>query len=287
MQSFIGKALAAVFVVGLMMATAVEAAEPLRIGAMTFNIRQNTARDGENQWPKRIDLVVGVIERGASDFIGMQEALPGQLKDLTQRLPGYAYVGRGRAKEPDRDEASPIFYRKDRWRALSEATFWLSDTPREPGSASWGNRVPRIATMATFEHTPTKRRVTVLNTHFDHRSQSSREKSAALVIERLRAVEGPVVVTGDFNAGEDNAAIRAFIEAGYVDTYRAAHPDAKTVGTFNGFAGRRDGAKIDYVFVRRGVKTLDADIVRDHEDGRYPSDHFPVWAIVEFAGEGD
>lgn len=50
------------------------------------------------------------------------------------------------------------------------------------------------------------------------------------------------------------------------------------VGTFNEFEGRRDGAKIDYVFAEPGTRVRQAEIIRDHRGGRYPSDHYPVSA---------
>jgi endonuclease/exonuclease/phosphatase family metal-dependent hydrolase len=88
------------------------------------------------------------------------------------------------------------------------------------------------------------------------------------------------VVTGDFNAGEDNAATAA-MRAAFRDSFRVLHPDATEVGTFSGFTlGRTAGDKIDYVFVEPGVEVLDAVIVRTSRDGRYPSDHFPMTARI-------
>ena len=52
-------------------------------------------------------------------------------------------------------------------------------------------------------------------------------------------------------------------------------------GTFNGFTGERSGDKIDAVLVSDGWTVRDAEIVRTDEGGRYPSDHFPVSAVVE------
>ena len=68
-----------------------------------------------------------------------------------------------------------------------------------------------------------------------------------------------------------------------VDTYRVLHPDAAESGTASGFRGRRNGAKIDHVLVAAGAATIrEASIVRTAVDGRYPSDHFPVTAILEW-----
>lgn len=64
------------------------------------------------------------------------------------------------------------------------------------------------------------------------------------------------------------------------DSFRVAHPDAAEAGTFNAWTGVSTGDKIDYILVPPG-RVVDAAIRRDHEGGRYPSDHFPVTARVE------
>ena len=63
------------------------------------------------------------------------------------------------------------------------------------------------------------------------------------------------------------------------DTFREVHPDATDVGTFNGFKAPNK-AKIDYVFVSSGVKTISAEIVQTQREGRYPTDHFPINAVI-------
>ena len=67
----------------------------------------------------------------------------------------------------------------------------------------------------------------------------------------------------------------------FVDTFRVKQPDAKEVGTFNGFKfGATTGDKIDYVLVPPGTEVIDAAIVRTSRENRYPSDHFPVTARI-------
>ena len=123
----------------------------------------------------------------------------------------------------------------------------------------------------------------VFNTHFDHRSQPSRVRSAQLLVERVAAREhtdDPVFLTGDFNAGEDNEAIAVIREAEFIDTFRAVHPEEKVVVTTSGWNGRKEGNKIDYVFAEEGSVVREAFIDRQHLEGRYPSDHYPVRAVV-------
>jgi endonuclease/exonuclease/phosphatase family metal-dependent hydrolase len=162
---------------------------------------------------------------------------------------------------------------------------------------SWGNRITRIATWARFRDRATHATFYVFNTHWDHESQPSRERSAALIIERIGGREhpdDPVLLMGDFNAGEDNAAFQALLApraaaAGNVplyDTFRAVHPAARETGTFNAFRGERSGPKIDAILVSPEWETLDASIVLLEENGRYPSDHFPVTAVLRLREGG-
>lgn len=148
-------------------------------------------------------------------------------------------------------------------------------------STSWGNQIERICTWAYFEDREGPA-FYLYNVHLDHQSQPSRERSAALLLERIRARDprAAAVVTGDFNAGEDNPAAVA-MRASFLDSFRVLHPDAREAGTFNGFTfGQTSGDKIDFVFVEPGTDVVEAAIVRTSRDGRYPSDHFPVTARI-------
>ncbi len=264
----------------------------ITVNVMSFNIRYGTADDGANSWPNREELVYDVIRREDADFVGLQEALRFQIDGIRQSVRGYGEVGVGREDGNQAGEYSAILYKEDRWRPVERETLWLSDTPDVPGSRTWGNEITRIVTRARFIEKETGRGLWVFNTHFDHASQPSREKSAELLARRIadREPPDPAIVTGDFNAGEDNAAILYLKNARgegpvtLVDTFRAAHPGAQSAGTFGEFTGKRDGPKIDYVFVEPGTEVKEAGIIRDDRDGHYPSDHFPVYARIVLPG---
>jgi endonuclease/exonuclease/phosphatase family metal-dependent hydrolase len=244
---------------------------------VSYNIRYATAADGPNLWVFRRAAVFALINSRRPDVLGVQEALATQIDELLVHLPGYAYVGVGRDDGKRAGEYSAVFYRRDRLSVTESGTFWLSDTPEVVGSKSWGNNVVRICTWATMRSTDGMT-FNVYNAHFDHESQPSREKSAALLRSR---VSGHSVVMGDFNAGEQNAAVKDLLSNGLVDTFRALHSDAIEVGTFNGFDTKATkGDKIDYVLCSPGWKVIDAAIDRTLFDGRAPSDHFPVWAVL-------
>jgi endonuclease/exonuclease/phosphatase family metal-dependent hydrolase len=262
---------------------------PPTIKVMTFNIRYGTAADGADAWDYRKQMVFDVFSEQNADFVGVQEALAFQLEEIEAAVPGYARIGVGRADGIAGDEFSAIFYRAERFDVAESSTYWFSDTPEVPGSMSWGNGIPRICTWGRFVEKATGYGLYHYNVHLDHQSQPSREKSAWLLMARAaqRLVpEDPIVITGDFNAPEDNAATlfmkgEAQVEGAdnpipMVDSFRALFPDQTQTGTFNGFSGDTSGGKIDFVFMGPGVTATSAEIVHTSVDGHYPSDHFPV-----------
>jgi endonuclease/exonuclease/phosphatase family metal-dependent hydrolase len=262
----------------------------LSVKLLSFNIRYGTANDGDNSWPHRRQFVCDVVRDQAADFCGLQESLRFQIDAIREAVSEYAEHGCGRDDGKTKGEYSSILYLKDRWKLDRGDTLWLSDTPTEPGSTSWGNTIPRIVTWGRFVDKETGRAIYVFNTHLDHRSQPSREKSAEFIARLIarEATDAPIVLMGDLNAGEQNPAITHLRgqegngPVRLVDTFRILHPEAQNVGTFNGFTGRTDGEKIDYVFADPSAKVKSAEIVRTHRDSRYPSDHFPVSAELVF-----
>jgi endonuclease/exonuclease/phosphatase family metal-dependent hydrolase len=257
-----------------------ENSSPLQI--MSFNVRFANPKDNDNFWGNRKEIAFDLLRRQQPDVIGTQEALLSQIDDLLKALPEYDVVAVGRNDGKTEGEHSAIFYRRDRLRPLRTGTFWFSDTPEVPGSTSFGNHLPRICTWADFLDKRTGSAFYVYNLHLDDQSQPSREKSVQLLLETIRKRNPvrPVIVTGDFNTGEENPALRAMMapNPSLRDTFRALHPDETTVGTFNGFHGRSNGDKIDYIFATEDFKPLSAEILRDNRNGRYPSDHFPITA---------
>lgn len=255
--------------------------------AMTFNLRLATGNDGENVWSKRKDFAIKIIRDELPDVLGVQEAQPVQVDELIEALPEYANVGVGRRPDGS-DEFSAIYFRRDRFHLSDAGTFWLSDTPSVPGSTTWGNSLPRIATWVRLLDRTDNRRLIVINTHWDHESQPARLNSGKLLASRVHELSGdrePVIVMGDFNATPENPALVALMEQGDLrDTLKVAHPDEKNIGTFNGFGRVARGPKIDAVLVSPQWQVEEATIVRTQEGERFPSDHWPVTATVSLPG---
>ncbi|MCL2005790.1 MAG: endonuclease/exonuclease/phosphatase family protein [Planctomycetaceae bacterium] len=293
-------------VVSLLMPSTLLAEDAIRV--LSINVRFSTANDGENSWPNRKEFMTDLIIEGNYDFVGTQETLLHPNPQLNQatyiasRLPGHGFIGRSREVDPDAGEAMILYYKKDRWHidASDQETFWLSDTPDVPGSKTDPNAgCPRSVTAALFHELkadePTGRKIYVYNTHFDHLSEEARQRGAIQLMERIAARKNrdvPVVVIGDFNSGEQSPAVLYMLgssmrlddkdwEPPYklADTFRTIHPDAVNVGTFHGFRtpGRE---KIDFVFISPELRTLSAEIIRTQRNGRYPTDHYLVDAVI-------
>jgi endonuclease/exonuclease/phosphatase family metal-dependent hydrolase len=260
---------------------------------MSYNIRYGDAPDGEDRWQARRAMLFGVIREQNADVVGLQEALTSQIREIVQAVPGYAVVGVGRDDGRAGGEHTPILFSSARLRVAAAGTFWLSDTPDVPRSTSWGNQIARICTWARFVDRD-GRAFWHYNVHLDHESQPSRERSTELMRARIASrptPDEPVLITGDFNAGEKNPAVETLLggtskEPLFIDTFRVLHASETDVGTYNAFTfGQTGGEKIDYILVPPGTEVLEADIIRTSRNRRYPSDHFAVVAKVRLGTE--
>jgi endonuclease/exonuclease/phosphatase family metal-dependent hydrolase len=268
----------------------------LELRVMTFNVRNESQDTGANAWAKRRPLVAQVIGSFKPDVVGMQESSgDNQLRDLDSSLEGLRLVnieGQGQGRR------NSILYRAGRFDVSSAGIFWYSNTP-DTFSTHWGNSYPRSCTWVRFVEKGSGRAFYHFNTHLDHISENSRLRSIQMLTSRIasRKNKDPFVVTGDFNSHESSAVVK-YLKGGtvqdvdaveipgnpvpFVDSFRVARPDATDVGTSHPFSGKTSGRKIDYVFAQGSFQVLSADIVTTNDNGFYPSDHFPVTAVLRF-----
>jgi endonuclease/exonuclease/phosphatase family metal-dependent hydrolase len=214
--------------------------------------------------------------------------LPFQAEFLRQNLNGYAYVGRSRELDNEQGEQCGIYYRTARFVQLEAGHFWLSPHPEQPGSQGWDAALPRMATWLKLFDLHANRPLVVVNTHFDHRGQEARRESAAVLLRFVKrfAEAYPMIVTGDFNCGEGSPPYQVLVadDSPLSDVYRQVHPNPQAnEGTFNGFQGRRDGPRIDWILANDDWQPIAARIVTASDQGRYPSDHFPVFAELDYS----
>lgn len=260
--------------------------DALTLRVMTFNLRFASTQ-APNAWPDRRPIVRALIEREAPDVIGTQEGVYSQLRDIAADLPGYEWVGLGR-EGGSRGEFMAVFFRRDRFEPVTFDHFWLSDTPDVIGSMSWGNRYRRMVTWVRLRERATGREFEFWNTHFDHEVEIARQKSAALLRDRLAMVDPivPLLLVGDFNcaAGASAAFDTLTRDTALVDTWSAATKrENESLNTFHGYEPPlHEGVRIDWILARRPSDVEHAAIVDYREGAQYPSDHFPVTATVRF-----
>ncbi len=247
---------------------------------MTYNIKYASG-EGPNNWPSRRPLMKRMLENFGPDIIGTQEGLFTQLKDLQQDLDGYHWIGLGR-EGGSYGEFMAIFY-KHRFEVLEFDHFWLSDTPKKIGSATWGNTNKRMVTWVRFRDRALEKQFYVINTHFDHEVKKARINSAKLLVGFMSRLDPSLAVflLGDFNAvAGDSEPFRILVkEGGLKDSWAAAaRREGEGLDTFNGFqpGPHNQGRRIDWILHRGHVNIVKAAIVEFNRQGRYPSDHFPV-----------
>ncbi len=257
--------------------------DPRPVRTMTFNIRYGTAPDGPNAWEERREFVASVLVDEDPEILAVQEALDFQVDWLIARFPQYRVVGSHR-DGGRRGEFSGLFVDQRRFELIESDEFWFSETPWSAGSKSWDAAFARICVEARVRDRLDGRHWLFFATHLDHQGATARSESARMIVERIDAARDRgfrrILVLGDLNATEDAPPLALLEAANLRDTFRFVRPNARVVGTYHGFRGDPDGAKIDYILATPRVEVFAADIVRTAFERRYPSDHYPVTALV-------
>lgn len=271
------------FLFGLAVGLSASAQAPLSV--MSFNIRHGTATDKDNSWEQRKGVLTDAIKKYSPDIIGAQECLLFQADFIIRALPEYHWLGIGREADGG-GEFAAVFYKKSVLSPIETGNFWLSETPEVPGSRSWGSHCTRMVTWAKFRHIESGRFFFLFNTHFDHGSEEARVRSAHLLLERVKALASdlPAIITGDFNAAAENSAPwRILTEGGLSDTWLAAEKIEGPEVTFGNFLPppQQEKKRIDWVFSRGPIRVEHCETALYNENGRYPSDHYPVFAKFE------
>lgn len=253
---------------------------------MSLNVRcaiDDTLPGSPDHWPDRAPLVAELLDRERPTLLGVQEAHFGQLTAVTAALgDGYRSVGHGRDGGAAGEHAA-IVYDARRLTLLWWDQYWLSDTPRLAGS-TWDHVYPRVVTWARFRDERTGRDLLHVNSHLDHESADARERGARVVLDEIRAAGLPAVFTADTNAPAAASAPYDVLvtDGGLLDTWRTAEERlTPEVGTFPDYgAPVPGGERIDWILASGGTEVLAAGINTWRRDGRWPSDHTPVQALL-------
>ncbi|MCG2614329.1 endonuclease/exonuclease/phosphatase family protein [Terrimonas sp. NA20] len=260
------------------------AAQAQKVTIGTFNIRFDNPGDSGNLWVDRAPVVSNLIRFHDFDILGIQEGLKNQLDDISTALPQYARYGKGRDDGKDAGEHSAIFYKKDRFTLLKSGDFWLSETPDKPGKGWDATCCNRICSWIYLEDRKTKKKFYAFNVHFDHQGVVARRESSKLILQKIKEIAGnaPVLLTGDFNGGRDSEWYQSIATSGsLIDVFTKVKFPYANNSSMNGFRTPRGSAVIDHIFMTKQFEASKWGVLTDTYFGKYPSDHFPVLAVVE------
>ena len=287
----------------------------LTLKVMSFNILAASYDQGDvNGWAQRKELNTRVIRAADPDVIGMQEMGVGNLTHYEEHLPGYHHW-LGLTANPYRDPVTPmrnfyrawwpaIWWKADRFDMVAGGGFYIS---RTLDAGHWyvahvyDSHYMHPVTWVRLRDKATGMEFLCFNTHMHHLARTAGNRPLVDYMLTVASDTTPVIATGDFNnhpwipaQGWDDTAHRAFLEGGFVDTYRAAgHAESPDDYTFHGYYGQAippgavsDPWRMDWVLVHPGTAKLNVQahtILRDAEPPLYPSDHYPV--VGEFTLE--
>ncbi len=264
----------------------------------TFNIRFGAAEDGENHWTQRKSILFDCLRELQPTVMGTQEGLSFQLAEICQAFPHLKYVGVGRYHQVEVDRAyerlsgehCAIFYDTTQVSLEQSGTFWLSETPEIAGSQSWGNDLARIVTWAILRARSQAPRFIVFNTHY-HWGEPFATRSTELLLRQIKTLAAslPVIVLGDFNVPPTSSIHARFTQPDslppdfrpFQDVWESLGQIETAAGTFHDYTGQPKESRIDWILISPDFKPLSVQKITYQQAGRYPSDHFPVLAVLQ------
>ena len=251
---------------------------------MTYNIKYDNKKDTVNNWNDRKENLIRLIRHYKPSIIGTQEALHHQVAYLDSCLTNFSFIGVGRDDGKQKGEYTSIHYDNTKHKVLDSNTFWLSKTP-EKVSVGWDAAMERICTYGLFQSLKSKERFYVFNTHFDHMGEKAREKSAKLILAKIKKINDknlPIVLMGDFNLRPEEKPIQQIKSKMQDGKEVTEQPFYGPEGTFNGFNwDMKLDRRIDYIFVKKFKVKSYVHIDDRMQNNKHISDHLPVLIGLE------
>lgn len=244
----------------------VEPEPPLRV--VSLNLRCLV-----DDWPARRPILIDVLAGLDPELFGLQEACAGEGLDNLAELVAGLEARTGLRYTVHRHVTHRAWERFDEGVAIVSALPVLdTGLVRLPGGV-----FPRVALVADVQ--TAAGRLGFATTHLDHRDADTRLGQVRALAEALSARWGaaPAVLTGDFNAGPEEASHAPLAAAGLADVWAALRPGEAGPT----FPAERPSIRIEYVRVRGRSASAVARILDAPVGGRFGSDHLGLLVELE------
>ncbi len=275
----------------------------------SFNIRYANSEDvypdgSSASWSSRRSAVKKFVDTVRPDLIGLQEVRKAQAQDFASDFrTDYDYYDVGRDSGSGASVASAncegvgVLYRKDRFELVRRDFLWLDESTRSlPAKNSdgtygaWKSACRRITVYVILKDKQhDNSMVYFFPTHYDHKSDVARRKSAELMVSQMKSIckagdlkeaDGVIIHAGDLNTTYDSPELGIL---GQNMNYARLSVDGsdRLTGTYNGY-GKGDSI-IDHIYYGgKAVKPLKYWVDRTNYGVPYLSDHYPVLFRFEY-----
>lgn len=248
------------------------------IRVCTFNVRVLCPeQDANNMWDKRLPRILRQLGEINPDLIGFQEATMEQYSDLTEALTDYDSVFL--ARDGQSAEGTPVLYKKQRFELVNKGSYYLNEHPETPGKG-WDAMCLRVASYATLKDRQTGKQFTYFNTHLDHVGENARVNGIKLMVDKMRACGGSMILSGDFNVFEGSETYN--LAASMLTDSKTVAKTVKAGPTFHNY-GSPDYADypcIDYIFVSSDIAVSSYTVYNKREEDGFASDHYALYADI-------
>ena len=259
--------------------------ESKELKVMSYNVRYDTPKDGENAWDLRKHATIAMLNDVKPDVFGVQEALPNQVAYISEQAPNYKNVGVGRDDGISKGEHMSVFWNTETIEMLEWGTYWLSETPDVP-SYGWDAGCRRTATWTLMKDKRNGKKFFFVNTHLDHKGVEARKNGLQLVIDKIAAMNPdgyPMVLTGDFNVTPDDECLVDLDKQ--MESVRKIAKVTDNYTTYNGWGNNspEKGYVIDYIYVSGFTSVPEYSTnLKAYADRQFVSDHYPLVSILEY-----
>ena len=239
------------FIIASLLFPAALCAQDLKI--MSYNIRNSEAKDGTNSWVYRYAATGEMLDDQKPDVIGLQEALPDQIRFIENNFKDYKSAGTSTA----------IVYNKKIVSVLKSG---------DAEGVSW----------ALMKAKNTGKKFYMFNLDLQNTPEAERKDDLAKKLEVITGMNTdglPVVVTGGF-CMKPSAPGLADIDARMSNARKTAEKTDNT-GTYNNWGKNSD--IVDHIYYSGFSSCPEYQTVtKRYADRKFVSNHYPILVLLDF-----